>query len=146
MPKSKGSHTKEVVALRKETGRRIRGGLANRGMKPVDLARAVGVGASTVNSWLTGKAFPGVENLVRVSLTLLESVSFLVPSGFTSRDSMEKKGEALGVKLGPRLLDRLLLELETQEQRVRRELHGLLGELDDEKAGLEPVRKPHARP
>ena len=133
MPKSKGATDPEVVALRREVARRIKSALAKKRMKRVDLARAVGVGATTVNSWITGRAAPGAENLVRVSKVLEVSVSFLIPSGFTSRDSIEKKGEELAIRIGPRLLDRLL---ELPEQRLRRELHGSAGTLEDEAAGL----------
>lgn len=133
MPKSKGADSPDVIALRREVSRRIKSALARKKMKRVDLARAVGVGPTTVNSWISGRAAPGAENLVRVSKALEVSVSFLIPSGFTSRDSIEKKGEELAIRIGPRLLDRLL---DLPEQKLRRELHGIVGTLEDEAAGL----------
>ncbi len=133
MPKSQGADSPEVVALRREVSRRIRSALAKKKMKPADLARELGLSPTTINSWMTRRAIPGAENLVRVSKVLEVSVSFLIPSGFTSRDSIEKKGEELAIRIGPRLLERLL---DLPEQKLRRELHGIVGTLEDEAAGL----------
>ena len=119
--------------MRRQFARRLaavlRGKDETHRLRPSDLARACRLSKSTINSYLAGRALPTGENLIQISKHLRVSVSFLLPSSMTTRDSIEKKGEELGVRIGPRLLDRLL---DLQSQRLRRELHGMLGMIEED--------------
>lgn len=134
MPKSKGAKDPAVAKMRRQFAERLAAELdrprPEKPIKKVDLARAIGISKSTVNSYLAGRALPTGENLIALSTFLEVSVSYLLPTGFTRRTSIEKQGEELGARIGLGLLERLLA---IPAQRLRRELHGVVGMIEDEK-------------